>query len=191
MTILPLLSQQKSRTPICPSCKSSPRGGRNKKSRPGATNTRAGHEVLINFHIHQYLYFTFFYGKKGVSFFLRKKPTRKDNRYEYKLTLGRDIHGKPLRKSFYSTVSLSDAKKKAEEYRVASEVSARTGEAFVPSTYKQPFVDVNTYELTYVSLVEGHLIPYFGAARLSDIRPADIQAYFATKTECSESRLKK
>ena len=33
----------------------------------------------------------------------------------------RDIHGKPLRKSFYSTVSLSDAKKKAEEYRVASE----------------------------------------------------------------------
>lgn len=122
---------------------------------------------------------------------LRKKPTRKDNRYEYKLTLGRDIHGKPLRKSFYSTVSLSDAKKKAEEYRVASEVSARTGEAFVPSTYKQPFVDINTYELTYVSLVEGHLIPYFGAARLSDIRPADIQAYFATKTECSESRLKK
>ena len=103
----------------------------------------------------------------------------------------RDIHGKPRRKSFYSTVSLFDAKKKAEEYRVASEVSARTGEAFVPSAYKQPFVDVNTYELTYVSLVEGHLIPYFGAARLSDIRPADIQAYFATRTECLESRLKK
>ena len=65
----------------------------------------------------------------------RKKPTRKDNRYEYKLTLGRDIHGKPLRKSFYSTVSLADAKKKAEEFRVASEVSARTGEAFVRKSY--------------------------------------------------------
>ena len=115
----------------------------------------------------------------------------------------RDIHGKPLRKSFYSTVSLSDAKKKAEEYRVASEVSARTGEAFVPSTgrfapwarkwllsYKQPFVEEDTYKLTYVSLVEGHLIPYFGNALLSDIRPVDIQAYFATKTACSESRLK-
>ena len=63
----------------------------------------------------------------------RKKPTRKDKRFEYKITIGRNIHGKPLRKSFYSTVSLSDAKKKAEEYRVASEVSARTGEAFVPS----------------------------------------------------------
>lgn len=84
----------------------------------------------------------------------RKKPTRKDKRFEYKITVGRNIHGKPLRKSFYSTVSLSDAKKKAEEYRVASEVSARTGEAFVPSTgrfapwarkwllsYKQPFVE--------------------------------------------------
>lgn len=64
----------------------------------------------------------------------RKKPARKDKRWEYKLTLGRDVHGKPLRKSFYSTVSLSDAKRKAEEYRVAAEVSARTGEAFVPST---------------------------------------------------------
>ena len=37
----------------------------------------------------------------------------------------RDIHGKPLRKSFYSTVSLSDAKKKAEEYRVASDAGGR------------------------------------------------------------------
>ena len=64
----------------------------------------------------------------------RKKPVRKDKRWEYKLTLGRDVHGKPLRKSFYSTVSLSDAKRKAEEYRVAAEVSARTGEAFVPAT---------------------------------------------------------
>ena len=54
----------------------------------------------------------------------RKKPTRKDNRYEYKITLGRDIHGKPLRKSFYSTVSLADAKKKAEEFRVASDIRA-------------------------------------------------------------------
>ena len=62
----------------------------------------------------------------------RKKPTRKDNRYEYKITLGRDIHGKPLRKSFYSTVSLADAKKKAEEFRVASEVSARNRRSIRP-----------------------------------------------------------
>ena len=92
--------------------------------------------LLTNYHIHQYLYFiTPSRDKKGVFIVMpRKKPTRKDKRFEYKITVGRNIHGKPLRKSFYSTVSLSDAKKKAEEYRVASEVSARTGEAFVPST---------------------------------------------------------
>ena len=98
----------------------------------------------------------------------RKKPTRKDNRYEYKITLGRDIHGKPLRKSFYSTVSLADAKKKAEEFRVASEVSAH-GEAFVRKsynfsqwareslmTYKQQFVSPNTLQ-TYEEIVRLYL----------------------------------
>ena len=50
----------------------------------------------------------------------RKKPTRKDKRFEYKITVGRNIHGKPLRKSFYSTVSLSDAKKKAEDSLAAA-----------------------------------------------------------------------
>lgn len=134
----------------------------------------------------------------------KKKPTRSDNRFEYKITLGRDIQGKLIRKSFYSTVSLADAKAKAEEYKVSTEVSARTGTAFISSsyhfdqwaqkwleTYKKPFVDINTYELTYASLVNGHLIPYFGQARLTDIRPADVQRYFSTKTACSVSRLKK
>ena len=134
----------------------------------------------------------------------KKKPNRSDNRYEYKATLGRDFRGKLIRKSFYSTVSLADAKAKAEEYKISAEVSARTGEAFIPSqydftswakkwliTYKKPFVDANTYALTYESLVNGHLIPYFGQARLTDIRPVDIQNFFATKTQCSESRLKK
>ena len=95
------------------------------------------------------------------------------------------------RRTPHAALALGIAGYSACQHRAYIEVSARTGEAFVPSTYKQPFVDVNTYELTYVSLVEGHLIPYFGAARLNDIRPADIQAYFATRTECLESRLKK
>ena len=37
-------------------------------------------------------------------------------RYEYKLTLGRGIDGKLIRKSFYSTKSKADARKKAEKY---------------------------------------------------------------------------
>lgn len=133
----------------------------------------------------------------------KKQTVRADNRYEYKATIGRSFDGKLIRKSFYSTKSLADAKKQAEEYKIKKEVSERTGEAFIASqynfaqwaekwleTYKKPFVDENTYNLTYKSIVRGHLIPYFGAARLQDIRPADIQKYFADKKHCSESRLK-
>lgn len=133
----------------------------------------------------------------------RKKPTRKDNRYEYKLTLGRDIHGKPLRKFFYSTVSLADAKKKAEEFRVASEVSARTGEAFVRKsynfsqwarkwlmTYKQPFVSPNTLQ-TYEEIVRLYLEPYFGSVDLTDVRPVDVQTFAAMHKGLSASHLKK
>lgn len=133
----------------------------------------------------------------------RKKPTRKDNRYEFKITLGRDIHGKPLRKSFYSTVSLADAKKKAEEFRVASEVSARTGEAFVRKsynfsqwarkwlmTYKQPFVSPNTLQ-TYEEIVRLYLEPYFGSVDLTDVRPVDVQTFAAMHKGLSASHLKK
>ena len=41
-------------------------------------------------------------------------PTKK--RYEHKITLGKDIDGNLIRKSFYSTKSKRDAKRKAEEY---------------------------------------------------------------------------
>lgn len=134
----------------------------------------------------------------------KKQKQRADKRYEYKLTLGRGVDGKVIRKSFYSRVSIADAKKKAEEYKISREVSERTGEAFIGSekrfsdwaikwleSYKKPFVDENTYKLTYESIVNGHLIPYFGTAKLQDIRPVDINAYFAEKSHCSESRLKK
>ena len=134
----------------------------------------------------------------------RKQTKRSDNRYEYKCTIGKDIHGKPIRKSFYSTVSVDDAKRQAEEYRINLEVSARTGEAFIQSeynfgqwvvkwleTYKKPFVDRNTYISSYKNVVEIYLIPFFGAAKLSDIRPADIQTFFGQHHDLSESYLKK
>ena len=107
----------------------------------------------------------------------RKKPTRKDKRF------GVQDHHRPkyprqaAAQVLYSTVS-RPMRRRAEEYRVASEVSAyRRG--LCASTgplcswarkwllsYKQPFVEEDTYKLTYVSLVEAHLIPYFGNALL-------------------------
>lgn len=124
----------------------------------------------------------------------KEKPNRSDQRYEVKITIGKTMDGKLLRKSFYSTISKADAKAQAEAYKVAQEAARLTGHSFVSretnfakwariwlETYKKPTVKANTYEGTYRGPVEGHLIPYFGKADLDDIRPADVQAYFTEK----------
>ena len=111
-------------------------------------------------------------------------------RYEYKLNLGKGLDGSLLRKSFYSTKSKSDAKKKAEAYRVQYEMELFvTGNSPTKSVkfsawalsclelYKKPYVKANTYSGTYLYPVKLHLIPYFGNMNLDDIRPIHIQQY--------------
>ena len=74
-------------------------------------------------------------------------------RYEYKLTLGKDFNGNYQRKSFYSYKSKSDAKKKAETWKLEHEMELfLTGEASIKrmkfaawakecmETYKKPEV---------------------------------------------------
>ena len=111
-------------------------------------------------------------------------------RYEYKLNLGKGIDGSLIRKSFYSTKSMSDARKKAEAYRVRYEMEVFvTGSGQVKAVkfsawalsclelYKKPYVKANTYSGTYLYPVKLHLIPYFGNMNLNDIRPIHIQQY--------------
>lgn len=111
-------------------------------------------------------------------------------RYEYKLNLGKGIDGSLIRKSFYSKKSMSDARKKAEAYRVqyemevfvtgSSQVKAVKFSAWALSClelYKKPYVKANTYSGTYLYPVKLHLIPYFGNMNLNDIRPIHIQQY--------------
>lgn len=111
-------------------------------------------------------------------------------RYEYKLTLGKDLNGKAIRKSFYSTRSMSDAKKKANEYKLKYEMDILAGETpclkavkfsswamSCLEMYKKPFVKGNTYNGTYLEPVQNHLIPYFGDMNMDDIRPIHIQRY--------------
>ena len=50
----------------------------------------------------------------------------KKRRYEYKITLGKDLNGKLIRRSFYSTKSKTDAKKKAEDFRLKYEMEILT-----------------------------------------------------------------
>lgn len=111
-------------------------------------------------------------------------------RYEYKLNLGKDLNGKPIRKSFYSTKSKADAKRKAQAYKVQYEMEICVGGSgcitnrkfsdwaiYALQTYKKPFVKGNTYTGTYLEPVNNHLIPYFGAMNMNDIRPLHIQKY--------------
>lgn len=124
----------------------------------------------------------------------KQTPNRKDGLYEVKVTIGKRIDGSLVRKSFYSSISKADAKAQAERYKIERAVAEQTGEAFVErsrrfddwarhwlKTYKLGKVKGNTYTGTYQIPVENHLIPYFGGAQLSDIRPADIQDFFNQK----------
>ncbi len=134
----------------------------------------------------------------------KEKPNRADGLYEVKITIGKKLDGKLIRKSFYSSISKEDAKKQAEEYKIQAEVANRTGVGFVNKDasfsewattwlkkYKKPDVNINTYRFTYENTVNNHLIPYFGETKLTDIKPLDCKEFFATKTDLSESMLEK
>ena len=127
----------------------------------------------------------------------KEKPNRSDQRYEVKLTVGRTLDGKLIRKSFCSSTGKVDAQAQAEHYKVQQEATRLTSHSFVSretnfakwpriwlEIYKNPTVKANTYGGTYQGgPVENHLIPYFGKADLDDIRPAGIQAYLTKRAK--------
>ena len=47
----------------------------------------------------------------------KNTSNRPDGRYEVKITIGKDADGKIIRKSFYSSISLEDAREKAERFK--------------------------------------------------------------------------
>lgn len=134
----------------------------------------------------------------------KKAPPNHGNVYEYKATIGKTFEGKPIRKSFYSSVSREAAKAKAEEYKINRSVAEQTGEQFVSSkvtfetwakkwleVYKKPNVKPHTFKWTYETNVVNYFIPYFGKAVLTSIRQTDIQEYFNKHTDLSETTLKR
>lgn len=134
----------------------------------------------------------------------RKRQKRSDGTFEIKITVGHDLHGKIIRKSFYSAKSVAEAKRKAEEYKQSlSSQKSNQGDSVQKSSlfsewaetwlevYKQPFVSRATYRSTYEAYVYNHLIPYFGRKLLRDITQADIQKYFSLKANKSQSFLNK
>lgn len=114
----------------------------------------------------------------------------KKKRYEYKLNLGRTWNGELIRKSFYSTKSKADARRKAEKYKAKYELELLCGSDLEKGRtlfknyalpcierHKQPFVKGNTYGNLYYHPVTARLVPYFGEAALEDILPIHVQEY--------------
>lgn len=134
----------------------------------------------------------------------KEQPNHAGGLYEVKITIGKTLEGKLIRKSFYSSTSKADAKAQAEEWKVRQEVANRTGIGFVDKirtfgewadqwlmTYKKPNVTENTFNGTYKLYVDKHLKPFFGKAELSSVKPADIQRFYNLKRELSASTLHK
>lgn len=98
------------------------------------------------------------------------------------------------RRSFYGKTkedaikSYEDAKKKYIEERALlshgilpeSDITFKDWAEKWLEVYKKGMVRGVTYSYTYDSPTRKHLIPYFGAARLRDIKPSDIMAFMAT-----------
>lgn len=135
----------------------------------------------------------------------KKEAPNHGGLYEIKVTIGKGIDGKAIRKSFYSPVSKRDAKQKADEYLAQKRAAEITGIGFAGNgavfrdyairwleTFKKGKVKDNTYRGTYENPVLKHLIPYFGKAQINSIKQSDVQNFFDEKgREYSLETLKK
>lgn len=121
----------------------------------------------------------------------KEKPTHSSGMYRYCKTIGHNFDGSAVKKVFYSSKSKADARRMAEEFVASDAVRQLTGESLVESrenfenwanqwlaTMKDGKVKEHTYRFTYESNVRKYLIPFFGKAKLKDIKQIDIQRYF-------------
>ncbi len=121
----------------------------------------------------------------------KEKPNRSDGTYEVKVTIGKTPDGKAIRKSFYSSISKTDAKAKAEQYKINQAVAEKTGIGIINEKeqfdtwalkwleiYKKNNVKDQTYKFTYETNLKKYLIPFFGSYKLTNIKQIDIQRYF-------------
>lgn len=134
----------------------------------------------------------------------KEQPNHAGGLYEVKITIGKTIDGKLIRKSFYSPLSKADAREQAEKWKIGKEAADLAGIPLVEKTtnfsewadkwleiYKKPNVSKLTYNGTYKNIVDLHLKPYFKKADLRNIKPVDIQRFFDTKRDFSETMLHK
>ena len=125
----------------------------------------------------------------------RKKKGNVNSRgyYTFKKSISTKFDGTPIKKVFYSKKSKADAQRKAEEYIVKQQLSIQLRETLNPvsvnfkncaymwlESIKSSISDV-TYN-TYETAVRLHLLPYFGKAKIQDIKSIDIQIFLINLT---------
>lgn len=124
----------------------------------------------------------------------KEKPKRADQRYEKKITIGRDMFGKIIRKSFYSTTSQKDADAKAAAYQFKMQATSPAGNVLRSVTFEQwadfwlnhyikGSVSNGTFSSNYEIPLRLHLVPYFRGKHLSEITPLMLQMYLDKKLE--------
>lgn len=128
----------------------------------------------------------------------KKEHTRPDGRIERKIKTGRiKPDGTPERVSVYG-FSLDEIEEKKKKLYLLSEYVAVDDTVLLKdwadkwlAAYKSSGIKDITKHNTYKSIVENHIKPYFKDARLSAIRPIDIQNFYNEKSGCSASILNK
>lgn len=121
----------------------------------------------------------------------KKKGERADGLVEYKANVGRNIKGKAIRKSFYGQ-TMKEAKEAADDYidnlknglLVNDKITLAEWAKNWLKVYKEESVKGNTLA-KYQTLVNNHIIPYFGDAPMSAIRPIDVKSFYKS-LDCSD-----
>lgn len=134
----------------------------------------------------------------------KKAPNHSSGMYCHRIRV-KQPDGTSKQKAFYSSLSKADAKRKAEEWKLAKDIVQHTGivtsdllsEPFDRwagkwlEAYKRGTVKEHTFNFTYKSVVDKYLIPHFGNTPLSAIMQVDLQRYLNTVRQPSGDPLAK
>jgi integrase len=119
-------------------------------------------------------------------------------RKQVKITIGHDMNGKPIRKSFNHPTSKRKAQAMANEYLESLKAGTVVDDKMLFANWAEIWLETyvigvssTTYSATYKNTVKKHLVPHFGQARVCDIRPVDIQRFFNKNSDKSYSLLHK
>lgn len=118
----------------------------------------------------------------------KKENKRSDGYYEVKAIVDRTFDGKPIYKSFYSSKSKTDARAKAEAYKLEQIKKQEQAERITFAEYSVDFLERSkghvkstTFGTSYEIIFRLHLLPYFGNMELRSIKKADVENYINIK----------